>query len=72
MFHYGYFIAAMVYGLLAGIVKTILNVSHGKQVRFAFISTILVSIIGIVSVLYVLLQPTPFQINFFTQLTIQQ
>jgi LytS/YehU family sensor histidine kinase len=36
MFHYGYFIAAMMYGLLSGIVKTILNITRGKQVRFIF------------------------------------
>jgi LytS/YehU family sensor histidine kinase len=72
MFHYGYFVAAMVYGLLAGIIKTIINISKGKQVRFAFISTILVSLVGIASFLYILLQPQPYEIHFIATFYIKQ
>jgi hypothetical protein len=36
MFHYGYFLAAIMYGLLSGIVRTILNITEGKQVHFTF------------------------------------
>lgn len=72
MFHYGYFIAAMMYGLLSGIVKTILNLTRGKQVRFAFWSTLLVGIIGVASVLFVMLHRTPFHITFIIDFDIPQ
>lgn len=72
MFHYGYFIAAMMYGLLAGIVKSILNITKGKQVRFAFWSTLLIGIVGLASVLYIMLQPKAFHITFLIDFNIPQ
>lgn len=72
MFHYGYFLAAMMYGLLSGIVKTILNIAKGKQVRFAFWSTLLIGVVGLASVLYIVLQPEPFHITFLIDFNIPQ
>jgi hypothetical protein len=62
----------MMYGLLSGVVKTILNITEGKQVRFAFWSTLLIGIIGIASILFVVLQPNPFHITFLIEFTIPQ
>jgi LytS/YehU family sensor histidine kinase len=60
MFHYGYFIAALAYGVLSGLVKTSLNMSKNNEVKFAFFSTILLLIFAFVTIGNVELQTGPF------------
>jgi len=66
MFHYGYFIAAMCYGLFAGLVRSLINVTHGKQVEFVGISTIIILAVMIVALVFVQIQPSEsFDISLF-------
>lgn len=47
VFHYGYLIAAMAYGLIGGLIRVIFSFSKKKEIQFAFYSTVLTIIIGI-------------------------
>lgn len=40
VFHYGYLIAAMAYGLIGGLIKSIFNISRNKYSLFGLISTL--------------------------------
>jgi hypothetical protein len=53
MFHYGYFIAAILYGLLGGLIRSVINITHGKQVEFLFISTIIIILVMALSIMYI-------------------
>jgi asparagine N-glycosylation enzyme membrane subunit Stt3 len=53
MFHYGYFIAAILYGLLGGLIRSVINITHGKQVEFLFISTIIILLVMALSIMYI-------------------
>lgn len=52
VFHYGYLIAAMAYGLIGGLIKSIFNFSKQKQTVFAIYASILTTIIAIVAFLF--------------------
>jgi hypothetical protein len=70
MFHYGFFIAAVAYGLLAGIVREILNWNRNKQVWFSLCSTLLI-VLCLVATTIFLKTYNPgldgFQIELFNQ-----
>jgi LytS/YehU family sensor histidine kinase len=53
MFHYGYFIAAILYGLLGGLIRSIINTTKGKQLEFNLISTLVIALIMGLSILFV-------------------
>jgi LytS/YehU family sensor histidine kinase len=73
MFHYGYFIACILFGLLSGMVRVLLNSTKGKQVNFALLSSIVIGAIAIVSIIYVLLLPPgPIEIRFGIKFLIYQ
>jgi LytS/YehU family sensor histidine kinase len=53
MFHYGYFIAAILYGLLGGLIRSIINATRGKQLEFNLISTGVIAAVMGLSILFV-------------------
>jgi hypothetical protein len=56
MFHYGYFLAAMGYGLFSGLVRTAYNVCHGKQVQFVTVASLAVIAILALTIGYIYAQ----------------
>jgi riboflavin transporter len=47
VFHYGYLISAMAFGVFAGLVKTIIIYSGGNNFRFGVYSTIILTLVGL-------------------------
>jgi LytS/YehU family sensor histidine kinase len=71
MFHYGYFIACILFGLLSGLVRVLLNSTKGKQVNFAIMSSLAIGAIAVVSIVYVMLLPEdPISITFGVKFSI--
>lgn len=54
VFHYGYFIAAMSFGLLGGLVKTVLLFSSRNDLKFSIYSSLAIFVSGALAVLYFL------------------
>ncbi len=54
VFHYGYLIAAMAYGLIGGLIRSFFAVAKNKKINFAIISTVILSIltVGMLAYLY--------------------
>lgn len=53
VFHIGYFISAIFFGLIGGIIKYIVDISNKKEIRFCIYSTILIGVSWIVSFLMI-------------------
>jgi hypothetical protein len=53
MFHYGYFIAAILYGLLGGVIRSIINVTKGKNLEFTLISTLIIAAVMGFTIMFV-------------------
>lgn len=65
-FHYGYFIAAMMYGLIAGVIRSIWNFCHENQVGFTCIITFIALILLGSLIAFVYMQPVDvFVISIF-------
>lgn len=52
VFHYGYFIAAMCFGLLSGLVRTIILFSSKNKLKFAFYTSLSILLVSILAILY--------------------
>jgi hypothetical protein len=65
MFHYGFFIVAISYGLLSGIVRSIYNMCKNKQTEFVFISTILIGLIMVASIIFTMTQMHIYDVALF-------
>ncbi|CAF0861627.1 unnamed protein product [Didymodactylos carnosus] len=68
VFHYGYLISAMAFGILAGFIKTVIIYSRGKDFRFAVYSTLVIAAcFGVVTALIYALNglPDPIKFQFF-------
>lgn len=57
VFHYGYLIAAMAYGLIGGLIRIILTTSKKKDIPFAIYSSIATILIGIGVALFLYFSP---------------
>lgn len=70
IFHYGYFISAMAYGLLSGLIKTIVTYSSNNKFKFSIYSTIFLLVILVLSFLYFysISYDHPIKLNFFIDL----
>ncbi|WP_412032137.1 hypothetical protein [Malacoplasma muris] len=66
IFHYGYFVAAIGYGLIAGLIRTFVTFSSKNKLRFAIYSTIALLLTGIITFYYFYTQTpeTGLQIKF--------
>lgn len=53
IFHYGYFIAALAYGMISGIIRTIVTFSSQNKTKFAIYSTIIFVIMTVITFLFV-------------------
>lgn len=53
IFHYGYFIAALAYGLIAGLIRTIVTFSSKSKLKFAIYSSITLIITAAAAFFYV-------------------
>lgn len=52
IFHYGYFVAAIGYGLIAGLIRTFVTFSSKNKLKFAIYSTIALILTGILTFFY--------------------
>ncbi|MEF9984868.1 MAG: hypothetical protein RSA40_00615 [Malacoplasma sp.] len=52
VFHYGYFIAAMCFGLLSGLVRTIILFSSHNKLKFAIYTSLSILLVSILAMLY--------------------
>ena len=52
VFHYGYLIAAMAYGLIGGLIRSFFAVAKNKKINFAIISTVILSILTVGMFIY--------------------
>lgn len=52
IFHYGYFVAAIAYGLIAGLIRTFVTFSSKNKLRFAIYSTIALFLTGVLTYFY--------------------
>jgi LytS/YehU family sensor histidine kinase len=52
MFHYGYFISACTYGLLAGFVRSIINISKGKRSVMISLGALYIGVCAMISIVY--------------------
>ncbi|MCF1349235.1 hypothetical protein [Ureaplasma urealyticum] len=57
VFHYGYLIAAMAYGLIGGLIRIILTTSKKKDLPFAIYSSIATILIGVAIALFLYFAP---------------
>lgn len=57
VFHHGYLIAAMAYGLIGGLIRIILTTSKKRDVPFAIYSSIATLFIGVIIVLFLYFAP---------------
>jgi LytS/YehU family sensor histidine kinase len=71
VFHYGYLISAMAFGMFAGFIRILIDYSRGKNIRFAAYSTILILLayaglsILIMLVKFSASDPNSISFNFF-------
>lgn len=63
VFHYGFFIAAIGYGMLAGLVKTIIVLSKNNKISLAILNTCLLSFLGFCTFIVFKHLPDHFTIN---------
>lgn len=52
VFHYGYFIAAMGFGLLSGLIRTIILFSSKNKLKFAIYTSLSILLVSVLAVLY--------------------
>lgn len=52
VFHYGYFIAAMCFGLLSGLIRTIILFSSKNKLKFAIYTSLSILLVSVLAVLY--------------------
>ncbi|BAC43999.1 glutamyl-tRNA amidotransferase subunit C-related protein [Malacoplasma penetrans HF-2] len=53
VFHYGYFIAGMAYGLLAGLVRSVLSFAKESRTWYAIISSIIATICSLAAIVFI-------------------
>lgn len=65
IFHYGYFIAALTFGLIGGLVRTIINYSKNNTFKLTVMSTVSLAIMCISVILFMYFTiPVDLEINF--------
>jgi hypothetical protein len=54
MFHYGYFMAAIIFGLLSGLISVILNITKKNSFHFTTLSTLAVLAVYASIIIYIM------------------
>lgn len=68
IFHYGFFISAMGYGLLSGLVKTIIVLSKNHNFSLAVLNSFLLLILGLCTIIIFQWLPDHYSINSFIKI----